>query len=129
MNGWNIALNPLFAKNLLPSEPWEFGYAVGASRPLALKARAGRCNFCPENFIVGMEMYGGLGDAKSPGLHETSHYLAPVTAWNLPAGWTLRLSTGFGLNDNSHRLLVRWGVSREVPGFGETMRRMFGGRR
>ena len=36
--GWNVALNPLLTKNLSPSKPWEFGYAVGASRPLALKA-------------------------------------------------------------------------------------------
>lgn len=126
--GWNIALNPIFTKNLLPSEPWEFGYAIGASRPLALKASPERCNFCRENFIAGVEMYGGLGDAQSPGLHETSHYLAPAIAWNLPSDWTLRLSSGFGLNDNSHRLLLRWGVSREFPGFGEMLRHLFGGR-
>ncbi len=40
-------------------------------------------------------MYGGLGDRHSFGLHETSHYLAPVIAWNLPSDWTLRLSPGF----------------------------------
>ena len=126
--GWNVALNPIFTKNLLPSEPWEFGYAFGASRPLALKASPNRCNLCRENFIAGVEMYGGLGDAQSPGLHETSHYLAPVVAWNLPSDWTLRLSSGFGLNDNSHRLLLRWGVSREFSGFGEMVRHLFGGR-
>ena len=58
-------------------------------------------------------MYGGLGDRYSFGLHDTSHYLAPVIAWNLPSDWTLRVSPGFGLNDNSHRFLLRWGVSRE----------------
>jgi hypothetical protein len=126
--GWNVAVNPIFTKNLLPSEPWEFGYAIGASRPLALKASAKHCNFCPENFIAGVEMYGGLGDALSPGLHETSHYLAPVVAWNLPSDWTLRFSTGFGLNDNSHRVLVRWGISREFSNFGEMIGRLFGGR-
>jgi len=31
-------------------------------------------------------MYGGLGDRYSFGLRETSHYLAPVAAWNLPSG-------------------------------------------
>jgi len=129
VSGWNIALNPLFTKNVSPAEPWEFGYALGVSRPLALRARPTRCNWCPENWIVGVEMYGGLGDAKSPGLHETSHYVAPVTAWNLPSGWTLRLSPGFGLNDNSHGFLLRWGVSREFSGFGEVVRGMFGGRR
>jgi hypothetical protein len=127
--GWNVAVNPLFTKNLLPSEPWEFGYALGTSRPLALKASSKRCSFCPENFVAGVEMYGGLGDAKSPGLHETSHYLAPVLAWNLPSDWTLRVSPGFGLNDNSHRLLLRWGVSHEFSGFGEMIGRLFGGGR
>ena len=128
-NGWNVALNPLATKDLSPNDPWEFGYAFGASRPLALKASPNRCSFCRENFIVGVEMYGGLGDADSFGLHQTSHYLAPVAAWNLPTGWTLRLSPGFGLNDNSHRLLLRWGVSREFSGFGETVSRLFGGGR
>ena len=45
--GWNVALNPLATKNLSPSNPWEFGYALGASRPLALKASPRHCNFCP----------------------------------------------------------------------------------
>ena len=126
--GWNVAVNPIVTKNLLPSEPWEFAYAVGASRPLALKASPNRCNFCPENFIAGVEMYGGLGDTQSAGLHDTSHYLAPVVAWNLPSDWTVRLSSGFGLNDNSHRLLLRWGLSREFSGLGEMVARWFGGR-
>jgi hypothetical protein len=41
--GWNVAVNPIFTKNLSPSEPWEFGYAWGVSRPLALKASSMRC--------------------------------------------------------------------------------------
>ena len=125
--GWNVAVNPIFTKNLSPSEPWEFAYAVGASRPLALKASPQHCSFCRENFIAGVEMYGGLGDVRNPGLPNTSHYLAPAMAWNLPSDWTFRLSSGFGLNDNSHRLLLRWGVSREFSGFGEMVRRLFGG--
>ena len=74
-------------------------------------------------------MYGGLGDRYSFGLHDTSHYLAPVVAWNLPSDWTLRLSPGFGLNDNSHRFLLRWGVSREFSSFGATISRLLGGRK
>jgi hypothetical protein len=128
LKGWNFALNPLATKNLLPNSPWEFGYAIGVSRPLALKASAQRCIFCRENFIAGIELYGGLGDTQSFGLHETSHYVAPAVAWNLPAGWTVRISPGFGLNDNSHRLLLRWGLSREFSGFGEIVRSLFGGR-
>jgi hypothetical protein len=124
--GWNVAVNPLATKNLLPSNPWEFGYAIGTSRPLALSASPNQCNVCRENFIAGLELYGGLGDTKSFGLHETSHYLAPAIAWNLPSGWTLRLSPGFGLNTNSHGLLLRWGLSREFGSFGEAMARLLG---
>jgi hypothetical protein len=127
--GWNVAVNPLATKNLSPSNPWEFGYAIGASRPLVLKASPTRCNFCRENFVAGVEMYGGLGDTQSFGLHDTSHYLAPAVAWNLPSGWTFRLSPGFGLNSDSHQLLLRWGVSREFPGFGWALGRLFGGKR
>jgi hypothetical protein len=124
--GWNFTENTLVGKNLSNS-PWEFGYALGASRPLSLKASAKRCTLCPQNFIGGVEMYGGLGDRRSFGLHNTSQYLAPVLAWNLPSGWTLRISPGFGLNDNSHRFLMRWGVSREITGFGSMVSRLFGG--
>ncbi len=126
--GWNFVENTLAAKNL-SNQPWEFGYALGASRPLSLKASAKRCSFCRENFIAGVEMYGGLGDRYSFGLRETSHYLAPVVAWNLPSGWTLRVSPGFGLNDNSRRFLLRWGVSREIPGFGSMFSRFLGASR
>jgi hypothetical protein len=126
--GWNFTENTIATKNL-SSDPWEFGYALGASRPLALKASAKRCSFCRQNFIVGAEMYGGLGDRHSFGLHDTSHYFAPVVAWNLPSDWTLWLSAGFGLNDNSHRLLLRWGVSREITGFGSMVKNLFGSHR
>ncbi len=126
--GWNFAVNPLFVKNLGANDPWEFGYAAGVSRPLALEASPRRCMFCRENFIAGVEMYGGLGTAGSFGLPSTSHYLAPVLAWNLPSGWTVHASTGFGLNSDSHGLLVRWGLSREFSGFGHMLSAMFGGK-
>jgi hypothetical protein len=125
--GWNFVENTLAAKNL-SNQPWEFGYALGASRPLKLKATPDRCNFCAENFVVGVEMYGGLGDRHSFGLKDTSHYLAPVAAWNLPSGWTFRVSPGFGLNDHSHQLLVRCGLSREFSGFSELVGQLFKGR-
>ena len=126
--GWNFVENTIATKNL-SNEPWEFGYAIGASRPLALKASAKRCSFCRQNFIGGLELYGGLGDLYHFGLHDTSHYLAPVAAWNLPSDWTLRLSAGFGLNNSSHRFLLRWGVSREISGFGSMVSKLFRGRR
>jgi hypothetical protein len=125
--GWNFTQNTIASKNL-SNVPWEFGYALGASRPLAMKASAQRCTFCREHFAAGLEMYGGLGDRHSFGLHDTSHYLAPAVAWNLPSGWTVRLSPSFGLNDNSHRFLLRWGVSREISGFGQMVSRMLRGR-
>ncbi|HET7150086.1 MAG TPA: hypothetical protein VFI60_01640 [Candidatus Acidoferrum sp.] len=125
--GWNLSENTLAAKDLSNS-PWEFGYALGISRPLALKASAKRCTFCRQNFVAGAEMYGGLGDRHHFGLRDTSHYIAPVLGWNLPSGWTLRVSPGFGLNDNSHRLLLRWGVSREIRGFGSMVGRFLRGR-
>ena len=125
--GWNIALNPLATKNLTGGNPWEFGYALGASRPLALMASPKLCNFCLENFAAGVELYGGLGDRYSFGLHDTSHYVAPAIVWNLPSSWTFRLSPGFGLNDNSHRMLLRWGISHEFAGFGDTVSRLLRG--
>lgn len=124
--GWNFTQNTLAVKNL-SNQPWEFGYALGASRPLALKGAAHRCNFCLQHFIAGVEMYGGLGDRSSFGLHDTSHYLAPGLAWNLPSGWTFRLAPTFGLNGNSHQFLLRWGVSYEVSGFGRMVQSMFKG--
>jgi hypothetical protein len=125
VKGWNFSENILSAKDLSNS-PWEFGYAIGASRPLALKASAKRCTACPQNFVAGAEMYGGLGDRYHFGLRDTSHYFAPVLAWNLPSGWTLRVSPSFGLNDNSHRFLMRWGVAREISGFGSMVAKLFG---
>ena len=123
--GWNFSENIIATKNL-SNEPWEFGYALGATRPLSLKGSAKRCSFCRQNFIVGAEMYGGLGDRYSFGLKDTSHYFAPVAGWNLPSGWTLRLSPGLGLNDNSHCFLLRWGISHEINGFDQIVRRLFG---
>ncbi len=124
--GWNISENIIAEKNLTNS-PWEFGYAIGASRPLALAARPNRCTFCPENFAVGAELFGGLGDRYSFGLRDTSHYLAPVVAWNVSDSVTLRLSPSFGLNGNGHRFLLRFGISYEISGFGRRVKQMFHG--
>ena len=66
------------------------------------------------------EMYGGLGTRESFGLAKTTHYLAPLIAWNLPSGVTLRLSPTLGLNSSSHRFLLRFGASYEIPNFGRS---------
>ena len=111
--GWNLSENFIAEKNLA-GEPWEFGYAVGISRPLALAASPRPCTFCRENFAAGVEMYGGLGDRAGFGLRDTSHYLAPVLRWDIPGGPAFRISPGFGLNDHSHGFLLRLGVSYEI---------------
>jgi hypothetical protein len=122
--GWNISENFTGEKNL-GHAPWEFGYALGVSRPLRLAVTPEPCNFCRENLVVGAEMYGGLGTSASHTLSGTSHYFAPLVAWEMPNGVTLSLSSGFGLNSNSHRVLLRWGVSYEISGFDRKMRSLF----
>ena len=67
----------------------------------------------------------GLGTVKAFTLSGTSHYVAPIVAWQLPNGVTFSLSPGFGLNDNSHRFLLRWGMSYEIDGFGRKLRSLF----
>lgn len=125
--GWNFTQNTIAVKNL-SNEPWEFGYALGAARPLALKGASRRCNFCAQHFVAGVELFGGLGDRYSFGLNHTSHYLAPAIAWNLPSGLTLRAEPAFGLNDESRRFMLRFGVSYEISGFGRMVSNLFTGK-
>lgn len=121
VKGWNISENMIAEKNLA-GEPWEFGYAMGVSRPLALIASAKQCVFCRENLSAGAEMYGGLGERYSFGLRDTSHYLAPVVEWRVPGGTTFKFSPGFGLNDNSQPFLFRFGVSYEIDQIASRLR-------
>ncbi len=114
--GWNISENIIAEKNL-SNDPWEFGYAVAASRPLAFVAKAQKCTFCLEKFQAGVEMYGGLGDRYSFGLHNTSQYLGPTMNWTAPNGMTFSFSPQFGLNDYSVPRLYRFGVSYEIEQF------------
>jgi hypothetical protein len=122
--GWNVSENFIAERNL-GHEPYEFGYAAGASRPLALAASARYCNFCAENFLIGAEFYGGLGDTWNLTTAGSSHYGAAIIAWQLPNGATFHVSPGFGLNANSHRFVLRWGLSYEIPKFGSRVRRLF----
>jgi len=124
--GWTIAENFIAEKNVRHA-PFEFGYAVGISRPLALEARAERCNFCAENFQVGVEMYGGLGTYGDFGLRGTSHYVAPTVAWTLANGTAFKVSPGFGITGNSTGYLIRAGVSYEVAQLGRVARNLFHG--
>jgi hypothetical protein len=126
VKGWTIAENFIAEKNVAHA-PFEFGYAAGVSRPLALAARPDRCNLCPENFQVGVEMYGGLGTHADFGLRGTSQYVAPTVAWTLANGTTFKVSPGFGVTETSARLLVRFGVSYEINQFGKMMKTAFNG--
>jgi len=112
--GWNVSENIISEKDL-SNKPWEFGYALAASRPLKLAASAHKCTFCAEKFMGGVEMYGGLGDRYSFGTHLTSQYLGPSMNWAAPGGMTLSASTSFGLNGYSIPRLYRFGVSYEIP--------------
>jgi hypothetical protein len=116
MRGWNFSENFIAEKNL-KNEPWEFGYALGVSRPLALKARSEHCFFCAENFSAGAELYGGLGDRYSFGWKQTSQYFGPTMAFNIPRGPTITFSPNLGLNANSVGVLYRFKVSYEIQQF------------
>jgi hypothetical protein len=122
VRGWTIAENFIAEKNVRHA-PFEFGYAVGISRPLALAARPENCTLCPENFQAGLELYGGLGTHQSFGINETSHYLAPTLSWALPNGPTIKVSPGFGLTGQSSGFLLRFAISFEIPQFGRLWRK------
>jgi hypothetical protein len=122
--GWTFAENFIAEKNVKHA-PFEFGYAVGISRPLALAARPERCTLCPENFQAGVELYGGLGTHEDFGLADTSHYVAPTLAWSMPNGARFTVSPTFGVTEPSSRFLLRFAVSYEIDQFGRAARRLF----
>ncbi len=122
--GWNISENFVAEKNL-NSGPWEFGYAAGVSRALKLAATSRDCRWCRENFQAGVEFYGGLGTRHDFTLRGTSHYAAPILAWDLGNGVTLRISPTFGLTGNSIPHLMRFAISYEIPRFDRQIRGWF----
>jgi len=113
VRGWNISENFITEKNLQEG-PWEFGYALGVSRPLKLAATSHECAFCLDRFQAGAEMYGGLGDFDSFGLNLTSQYLGPTINWTAPNGMTIGMSPQFGLNSYSIPFLFRFSISYEI---------------
>jgi len=125
---WNISENFIITKNFSESEGVEFGYSFGAARPLARLASGGNCRFCKENFSVGAEMYGGLGSTLDFSAHHTAHYIAPVISWAVSDNSTLRFSPGFGLTHESNPVLLRFGYSYEIQGFGSRVSRLLGRR-
>jgi hypothetical protein len=110
---WNISENFISEKNL-GHAPWEFGYALAVARPLRSAASGRVCTLCAEKFIAGVEAYGGLGDTWALTLHDTSHYLAPVFGWQLPAHMRLSFSPGFGLTGKSMDQVYRVGFAYEL---------------
>ncbi|HZR22735.1 MAG TPA: hypothetical protein VFA59_04050 [Vicinamibacterales bacterium] len=112
---WNVSENIIFEKNLTEAEGIEYGYAVGVSRSLGSLASGTSCHFCRENFVVGVEAYGGLGSSMERTLTDTRHFIAPVLGWHIGERSTFKLSTGFGLTDASDRFLLRLGWSYELP--------------
>lgn len=119
--GWNFSENFIAEKNL-SNEPWEFGYALAASRPLALAAGAHACTLCRQNFAAGTELYGGLGTTQDFGLEATSHYAGPTVSFAVPHGPTLSFSPQFGLNDNSVGVLWRFKAAYEFEQFRDLFR-------
>jgi hypothetical protein len=121
---WNITGNFMGEKNL-KGNPWEFGYATGLSRPLA--ARSGkRCGFCAERFSAGVELYGGSGTWRKFTLRNTSQYIAPVFLWTSRSETAIHVSVGWGLTDESARMLLRVGVSQELDDIGSKIGTLFG---
>jgi len=125
---WNIAGNFITEKNLSQSEGFEFGYAFGVSRPLASLASGSPCRLCRENFIAGIEIYGGLGTTEDGfGVHNTAHYVAPVVSWQISDNGSLRFSPSFALTQEGSPVVLRFGYSYEVRGFGSKLAQLFGG--
>lgn len=112
---WNVSENVILEKNLSEDEGVEFGYSVGVSRPIGTVATAARCRLCAENFVVGIEAYGGLGSTQGFDAGEQRHYVAPVIGWQVTPRTTIKASAGFGLTRASDRSLLRIGVSYELP--------------
>jgi hypothetical protein len=111
--GWNFSENFIGEKNIKHA-PWEFGYALAASRPLRLAGGTSTSAFAPQNFAAGVEVYGGLGDTDSLTLGQTSHYIGPTINWVIPNGLTISASPNFGLTDHSLPRIYRVGVAYEV---------------
>lgn len=128
IHNWNFAENFIVEKNLSENEGFEFGYAVGLYRPLATMASGNECRICRENFTAGLEMYGGLGSSLGFGLHDTTHYLAPVISWEVSDNASVHFSPAVRLTDIGSPVLFRIGYSYEVRGFGRKVARLFGGR-
>lgn len=123
VKGWNISENFIGEKAVNGNDPWEFGYALAASRPLALVGGSKPCVLCRQNIAAGAELFGGLGTRYTFGLKQTQQYFGPSIALNTPQGWTFKFSPELGLNDNSAGVLWRFGAAYEIQQFRDWFRR------
>jgi hypothetical protein len=121
---WNLSENFIGAKGIHGGK-WEFGYAVGLSRPLAAPTGR-RCTFCAEKFSAGIEVYGGLGEWGDFTFRNTSQYIAPTVLWSLPSETNIQFSPGWGLTSNSVGNLFRFGFSQEIDDIGRRIGKLFG---
>jgi hypothetical protein len=113
VRGWNVSENFIVEKNVSEDEGFEFGYSVGFSRSLGSLASAAACRFCRENFVAGVEAYGGLGSTEESEFRSARHYVAPVLAWHFTDRSTLKVSSAFGLTAASDHVLLRVGYAYE----------------
>jgi hypothetical protein len=111
-NGFNLSEN-IIAEKSLSNQPWEFGYAVGASRALASAASIRACRLCRQNLAVGGEIFGGLGTRYDFGFKGTSIYTGPTLAYRAPSSFTVTVGPEFGLNGNSAQVLWRMKLAYE----------------
>ena len=130
VHDWNISGNFITEKNLSKGEGFEFGYAFGVARPLATLASGTACRLCRENFIAGLEVYGALGSTEDGFTPKNKiHYVAPVVSWQVSENGSLRFSPGFALTGDGSLVLLRFGYSYEIRGFGSKFARLWGGGR
>lgn len=125
---WNAAGNFIVERNLSEGEGFEFGYSFGASRTLSKVTTQAKCRWCRDKFSAGFEVYGGLGNNRLFGFHETAHYAAPAIAWQVGAHSSIHVSPGIGLTHNSYPALLRFGYSYEIDNFGRKLAELFGGK-
>lgn len=128
VHDWNVSGNLITEKNLSRGEGFEFGYAFGVARPLATLASGNPCRLCRENFLAGIEFYGGLGSTQDGfSVHDTAHYVAPVVSWQVSENGSLRFSPGIALTHEGSPVLLRFGCSYEIRGFGAKLAQLLGG--
>lgn len=116
---WNVSENFIVDKNVSRGEGFEFGYAVGVSRWLSKHDLSAYCRYCSQSFVVGAELYGGIGSSLEPqfGLRDTAIYVAPSLSWQVSPNASVRASTAIGIARETNAVLLRIGYSYEIHAF------------